>query len=191
MVHWMWWIFPFSHYLKRLNHTIQILRGLLTTSPIWSGVGVFYSNTDYFFPIAWMCRVWLNVDLFSWRLVLKMFLSLRAVMTWTLFYFPVSCWLEIASKTVWTIAGSFMSLLRIHTLVQFFSGKAWFCGQLFVDWDLYYMLWCLQYCTTILIRVNFGGKSTWTSNISSLMKVWSEGSIFNVGSVKVFFTIIS
>ena len=48
------------------------------------------------------------------------------------------------------------------------------------------MLWCSQYCVTILMGVPLGGKLTLPSNISSLIKGLSEGSIFNAGRVDIF-----
>ena len=97
--------------------------------------------------------VWLNVHLFSWILVLTIFLSLWSVMTFSLLHFPVSWWLYMASKTCWNIVGSFLKILKIQTLVLFLSGCAWFHGLLFVDWDIYEMLWCSQYCATIPMGV--------------------------------------
>ena len=90
IVNWMLWIFTFSHSLKNESYQSD-LRGLLFTSLIWSGVGGFVGRL-IFSPTYWMCMIWLNMHLSSWILVLKMFLSLRGVMTWTLLYFPVSCW---------------------------------------------------------------------------------------------------
>ena len=84
--------------------------------------------------------------------------------------------------------GSFLPMMRIQELVLFISRKAWFNGILFYDWLIYDMLWCSQYCDTITIGVPLGGILTRTSNISSLINVWSERSIFNVGSVEVFVT---
>ena len=113
-------------------------------------------------------------------------LFLRSVMTWTLLHFTVICWLGIASRTCWDALGYFLPIPRIQTLVLFLYGKEWFHGLLFFDWEIYDMLWCSHYCATIPIGVPPGGKLTWPSNISSLMKVWSERSIFNVGRMEVF-----
>ena len=82
--------------------------------------------------------------------------------------------------------GSFLTILRIQTLVLFLVGTVWLHGLLFYDWEMYDMLWCSQYCVTIPMGVHIGGKLTFPSNISSLIKGWSERSIFNVGRVKIF-----
>ena len=133
-----------------------------------------------------MCLIWLNMDLFSWRFVLGVFLSLQDVMTWTLLHFLVSFWIDIDYTTCFTGVGCFMLIFRIQTFVRFISGTAWFHGLLFVYWEIYGVLWCSQYCDMIPIVVPLGEKLIWTSNISSLMKGWSERSIFNVGRVEVF-----
>ena len=83
-------------------------------------------------PIYWMCLIWLNIDLFYWIFVLTMFLYIRAVITWTLLHFPVSCWIDIASRTCWTVVGSFLPMLRIHKFVLFLAGKARFQGLFFL-----------------------------------------------------------
>ena len=111
-------------------------RGLLTTSPIWSGVGVFLVRIMIFSPIAWMFIILINIDMFYWRIFLTMFLSLRDVMTWILLNFPVRCWLDISSMNCGTVVGYFLPIMRIHTLVLFISGKERLQGILFVDWDI-------------------------------------------------------
>ena len=56
-------------------------------------------------------------------LALMMSLSLQAVMTCNLLYFPLIFQLEMASKTCWTVVGSFLPTLRIQTLVLFLADK--------------------------------------------------------------------
>ena len=133
-----------------------------------------------------MCLILLNMNIIYWRLVLKMFQYLQAVMTSTLLHFPVIYLLDMASKTCWTVVGSFMPMLSIQTIFLFLACNAWLHGILFVDWDIYYMLWCSQYCSIMPMVVPLGGKLTFTSNISYLVKGWSYRSIFNVGRVDRF-----
>ena len=152
----------------------------MTTYPIWSGVGGFVGRLISLFPIYWMCVIWLNMDIFSWIFVMKMLLSLQYVMTWTLLHFSVSCWIDISSRMFWTVFGSFMPILRIQKLVLFIGGKSLFHELLFVELEIYDMLWCSHYCATIPRVVPLGVKSTWTSNISYLVKGWSERSMYNV-----------
>ena len=123
--------------------------------------------------ISWMYMIWLNIDMFSWIFVLKIVLSLRAVIMWTLLHFYVSCWLDVASRNWWSFVGSFILMLRIYILVLFLARKAWFNGILIVDWDIYDILWCSQYCARMPIWLPIGGKLTVNSNISYLMKGWS------------------
>ena len=139
----------------------------------WSFLGILIS----LFHISWMRLIWFNIDLFPWIFVLKMFLSLCAVMTWDLLNFPVSCWLDISSRTCWNVVGSFLPILSIQTLVLFCSVKLWFRGIFFVYWVIYDMLWCSHYCEKMPIWLPLGGKLTFTSDIPSLMKGWSERSI--------------
>ena len=54
----------------------------------------------------------------------------------TLLKFPVSCWLDIASSTCWTVVGYFIPIISVHTLVLFLAVKEQFQGILFVDWDI-------------------------------------------------------
>ena len=127
--------------------------------------------------MAWMCLILLNIHLFSWILVMIMFLSLRAVVTCTLLYFPVSCWFDMAYKHFWTVVGYFLWIPRIQKLFLFIYGNAWFHGLLFVDWDIYKNLWFSQFFFTMPMVVPLGGKLKLTSNISYLMKGWSDRSI--------------
>ena len=138
-----------------------------------------------------MCIIWLNMNIFSWRLVLIISLSLRDVITCALLHFPVSCWIEMASKNCWAVVVSFLPMTRIQTLILFLSGKTWFHGLLFVDREIYDMMWCSQYCVTMSMGLSLGGKLALNSNISYLIKGLSERSIFNVGRVEVFVTSIS
>ena len=119
-----------------------------------------------------------------------MSLSLQAVMTCTMLNFPVSCWLEMASK-LFSDVGSFTPIMRIQTFIMFLDGNAWFHGILFSDWDMYEMLWCSKYCVVVPMGVPLCGKLILTSNISSRIKGWSERSIFNFGRVEIFVPIIS
>ena len=141
--------------------------------------------------MACMCLVLLNIHIFSWRLVLMISLSLKVVMTCTLLRFPVSFWIDIYSKNVCAVVGSFMPIIRIQTLVLFIAVNLWFRGMWFSDWEMYDMLWWSQYCVTITMVVHLGGKFTLASNISYLIKGWSERSIFNIGRVEIFFPSIS
>ena len=159
------------------------MRELLTTSPIWSGVGGFLGRRISLLPTAWMCLIWLNMHLFPWILVLIMSLSPRDMMTRTLLYFTVSCWLDMASKTFWNVVDYFLPITRIQTVVLFRSGISWLHGVLFVDREVYDMLWGLQYCATVPMGVPISRKLMLTSNISYLTKIWSERSFFNVGRV--------
>ena len=145
----------------------------MTTSPIWSGIGGSVGRIISLFLIYCMCMIWLNMDIFYWRFVLTIFLSLRALMAWELLSFRFSCWPDISSRTCWTDIGSFLSILRVQTLVPFFPGKALFQGLFFVDWEIYDMLWCSHYCATIPIRITLGGKLKLTSNISFFVNGWS------------------
>ena len=140
MVHWMLWIFPFSRRLK-IDSYQSDMRGLLNTSPIWSGIGGFLWRLLSLLPISWMSLILLNMHIFYWIFVPIMFLSLQDVMKCTLLYFSVRCWLEIASKTCWTGVGSFMQILKIQKLVLFLAWNAWFRGVLFIYWEKYVMLW--------------------------------------------------
>ena len=134
----------FCHFLIiwKINSHQSYLRGLLNTSTIWYGVGSFLVRPIMLFPIHWIFMILLNMDLRYWRLVLKMFLSLRDMMKCNLLYFTVSCWIEMAYKTCWNVVGSFLKMLRIQTLVLFLSVREWLHGMLFVDWEIYDMLWC-------------------------------------------------
>ena len=103
------------------NHSDR--RGLLASSPIWSGVGGFVGRLISLFPITCMCLIWLSMNIFYCRLVLMLLLSIQAVMTCTHFHFTLSCWLEMAYKTSWTDVGYFLTLLRIQTFVLFLAGN--------------------------------------------------------------------
>ena len=100
--------------------------------------------------MACMCLIWLNMHLFYIRFFLVVILSLRSVITFTLLHFPVSCWLDMASKTCWTVVGYFLIMMRIQTFVLFITVNALFDGMLFFDWDMYDMLWCSYYCVTFM-----------------------------------------
>ena len=159
---------------------------------IWEGSWLhipYYLVLEFFILLlmAWMCLILLNIHLFSWRLVLIISLSLRAVMICTLLHFPLSCWLEMDSKNYWTVVGSFLQMIRIQTLVLFLYVNAWFHRMLFSDWEIYYMLWFSPYCVTMPMGLPLDGKLTLTSNISYFINGWSERSIFNFGRVEVFF----
>ena len=136
-------------------------------STIWYDVGGFVGRLISLLPISWIFMIWLNMDLFYWRFVLAIFLYLRAVIAWTLLYFPVSCWLDISSRTYWNVVGYFLPMLSIQKLVLFLDGKVLLHGLLFVDWEIYDMLWYSQYCVTIAIGVHTGGKLTWTSKVGN------------------------
>ena len=136
--------------------------------------------------------IWLNMDLFYWRFFLTMFLYLQDMMTWTLLHFIFTYWLDISSRMFWNIVGYFLPILRIKKIVVLFlASKALFHGLLLVDWEIYDILFCSKYCDTIQIWLSLGGKITRTSNISYLMKGWSESSIFNYGRVEIFLPIMS
>ena len=164
MEHWKLWMLPFYHSLKKMSHTIQIWEDSWLHLQ-YDLVLEFLGRIISFLPMACMCLIWLNMHLFSWRLVLIMYLYLRAVMKCTRLHFPVIFWLEMASKTCWTVVGSFLPLLKIQKCVLFLSGNAWFHGLLFYDWEMYDMLWCSHYCVTIPMLVPLGGKLTFNSNI--------------------------
>ena len=146
----------------------------MITSPIWFGVGVFLGRLIGLFNIDCMCLILLNIDIFYWIFFPTIFFSLRSVMTWNMLHFPDSFWLDISSITCWKIIGYFITMLGIQKLVLFLDGKSCFHGLLFIDWEIYDMLWCSLYCATIPIGVRISGKSNLTSNISPFMKVWSE-----------------
>ena len=118
---------------------------LLNISPIWSVVGGFLVILTSFLPLAWMCMIWFNIHIYSWRLVLIMSLSLRDLMTCNLLDFPVSCWLDMVSTTCWSVVGYFLPIMRIQTSFMFLAVNSWFHGLLFSDWDIYDMLWCSKY----------------------------------------------
>ena len=157
------------------------MRGLLTTSPKWSGAGSFVRRLISLFPMACMFLIWLYMNLFSWRLVLMISLSLWAVMACALLNFPVSFWLEMAFKNCSTDVASFLPMLRIQKPLLFLAGNAWFYGLLFSDWVMYDVLLCSQYCVIMAMGVHIGRNLTFPSNISYLIKGCSESSIFNVG----------
>ena len=136
------------------------LRGILTTKQIWSGVGGFARIIMSLLYISCMFLIWFNIDMFSWMFFLKMFLSMQAVFTRTLLYFPVDCCFDRYSITWWTVVGSFIPILIIHTLVLFIAIKSRFQGIFFADWEIYDMLWGSQYCTTIPKLVPLGVKLT-------------------------------
>ena len=116
--------------------------------------------------------VWLNVHLFSWRLVLIIYLSLWAVIRCTLLHFLVIFWLQMSCCRL------FYTNYEDPDISTVSIWNAWFHGLLFSDWDIYDMLWCSHFCVTIPKGVTLGGKLTMNSNISPLMKGWSEISIF-------------
>ena len=68
----------------------------------------------------------------------------------------------MASKTYWTVVGSFLPILRIQTLFLFLSVNELSHGLLFVDWEIHEMLWRSQYCVTMPMGVILGGKFTLT-----------------------------
>ena len=138
-----------------------------------------------------MCIILLNMNIVYRRLVLMIYLSLRAVMKCTLLNFPVCFWLDMASRTWCADVGYFLPMMSIQKVFLFIAVNAWFHGLLFSDWDMYDMLWCSQYCVVMPMGVPLGGKLTVHSNISYLIKGWSERSIFNVGRVEVFLPRIS
>ena len=183
-------MFPFSHRLKIESYHSD-MGGLLTTSPLWYGVGGFLGRPISVFPMACMFLIWLNIRLFSWILVMMISLSIRSVIPCNLLHFPVICWLDMASKTCWTVVSHFLTMLRIQTLVLFLAGNAWLNGLLFSDLHIYGMLWCSKDCVTIPMGVLLGGKLTLTLNISSFIKGLSDSLIFNVVRVDIFFPIIS
>ena len=164
MVHWMLWMLLSSHCLK-IDSYHSNMRGLLTTSPIWSGVGGFVGIMIIFSPMDWMCMIWFNMHLFSWRLVLIMSLSLRDVMACTLLHFNVICRINMYSKTCWAVVGYFLPTLRIQTVVLFLYVNACLYGIVFFDWEIYDMMWYSQYCVTMPMGVPLGGKLILTSNI--------------------------
>ena len=147
---------------------LDILKEYKFACSQWPGCVWFY----------WIC-------IYFWRLVLVMSLSLWVVMACTLLHCPVSWWLDMDSKNCWTDVGSFLPMMKIQTLVLFLSGNAWFNGLLFSDWVMYDILWCSQYCAIITMGVTLGGKLTVPSNISYLIKGWSDRSVFNVGRVEI------
>ena len=108
-------------------------RGLLTTSPMWSGIGGFVGRLMSLFPMVSMCLIWLNMDLFSWIFSLKIFLPLCYVTTWILLYLTLICWLDMASVTCCTDVGYFLPILIIHTLVLFILGSSLFYGIFFTE----------------------------------------------------------
>ena len=137
----------------------------MTTYPIWSGFVGFVWIPISLFPMSCMCLIWLNMHLFYWKFVLIISLSMWAVMTCTLLHFPVGFWLEMASKNCWTVIHYFLPMMRIQILVLFLDRNSCFHGLLFSYWDMYYMLWCSQYCVTMPMVVPLGGKLTLTLNI--------------------------
>ena len=132
-------------------------RGILTTSPIWYSFVGFVGRLISLLLMACMCLIWLNIHIFYWILVLMMSLSLQDMMICTLLHFPVNLLFDMDSKTCLTDVGYFMTMLRIQALVPFLYGNAWLRGLLFSDWDIYFMLWCSQYCVTIPMGVSLGG----------------------------------
>ena len=99
-----------------------------------------------------------------------MSLFMRYVMTCIMLHLPVSFWLETAYKTCCTDIGSFLPMMRIQRLVMFLYANVWLNGLLFVDWEIYEMLWCSKYCVTMPMGLPLGGKFILTSKISYLMK---------------------
>ena len=107
VVIWRYWIKPFR-YKGNIDHI---------TNTIWCWK---ICNNTKFFLVSSMCLIWLDIYMISWRFS-GMFLSLWAVLTWTLFHLRVSCWLDIFSRTCWTIVEYFLPTLMIHTLVLFLA----------------------------------------------------------------------
>ena len=157
------------------------LRGLLTTYPLWYCIGCFVWGLIILFIMFWRCMIWLDIDLFSWRFVLTIFLSLRVVMTWTLLHLPVTCLLNMASKNCCTVVGYFMPMFNIKKGVLFLSRKEWFHGLIFIEWEINYLfddniivirhqevILLVSYHNTVIIK---------TCNISSIQIITSHGII--------------
>ena len=170
----------------KLSHTIQIWEGSWIHIQYDMVLDVFLVRLISLFLMTCMCLIWLNMHMFFWRLVMIMSLSLWSVITCTLLHFPVSSWLDMASKTCWTVFGSFMLILRIQKLVLFLSGNEWLHGLLFSDWDMYNMLWCSHYCVQIPMGLPLRGKLKFTSNISSLIKGYLRGRFLMLEGLKYF-----
>ena len=62
----------------------------------------------------------------------------------------------MASEIHWTVVGYFLPMMSIQKSVLFLSEKAWLHELLFVDWEIYDMLWCSQYCAKISRGVPLG-----------------------------------
>ena len=131
------------------------MRGILTTYPIWYVVIGFVGRIIILLPISWMCLIWLNIHLFSLRLVLIISLFLRAVITCTLLHFPVICWLDMASKTCWTVDGYFLPIIRIQPLVLFPASNLLFHGLFFLLGDIWHVVMFTVLCH------NANGISSW------------------------------
>ena len=120
-------------------------------------------------------------------LFLKMFLSLRDVMTWTLFHFPVSCWLNIAFRICWTVVGYFIPIMRIQTLVLFLAGKELFHGiyiftrRYMTCYDVHSIV--QRYSCEVLAWVVFFGIFLPSYPLRSHLKYWQK---YSGSSMKFF-----
>ena len=92
------------------------------------GVGGLVGRITSLLPIVWMCLIWLNMGICSWRFVIKILLSLRAFMSWILLHLPVSCWLDKSCTTCCTVVGSLLQMMRIQTTVIYIAGNEIFHG---------------------------------------------------------------
>ena len=135
MVHWMLWMFTFSHTLEnwvtpfRSECNLEYISNMIWC---WS----FFGRLISLFPNDWTCLIWLNIHLLSPILVLTMSLYLRAAMTFTLLHLPTSCWPDMASNKCRNVVDSFLPMLRIQTLVPFIADNSWFHELFFVYWDI-------------------------------------------------------
>ena len=163
------------------------MRVILTTSTILYVFGCFVWGLIILLPMVCMCLIWLNMHIFSWRLVLIIFLSLRVVITCTLFYFSVSCWLDIAYRTCWNDVGFFSDNYEDPDIIPV---SIW---KFSILWAVIFWLKDVWHVVmlTVLCDNNNGIYPCCKINIpfkyiSFLIKRWSERSIFNGGRVEIF-----
>ena len=91
-------------------------RGLLTSSPMWYGAGVFIGSLISISPIVWLLIFLPRILLYMHYLVMCIPLRLSVI-----------CWLETSSITCFNYVGYFPPMLIIRTLVIFPAGNSLFC----------------------------------------------------------------
>ena len=167
MEHWICWIFSIFSSSANIESYHWAIRIILKTSLILYGAGWFVGWILIFFLL-------LECILFGWIWIcfledfLKIFLSLHSLMALFKLHLPFTCWLDMYSMDFWLAVVSFITIIRIHTLVLFISGNARFCGIFLIIGRH------RTYCGAHNIRQKYQWKFTVASNVSYFMEGWSE-----------------